>query len=168
MADRRGFVGAQMMRRSVCVTKDPSRKKNKRVRIELEPDAAEQFARAIADMKVDPHQKDRDEPPPAKNRETRSGPVVIDLHGHTVDEAKAEVDREIGRLSLVRGQRVHVRIITGKGRHSQGEGVLPRAIHDYVSQRFARIIDKIDESPADLVLGELPMRGHFDVWLKQK
>lgn len=99
-----------------------------------------------------------------------SGPAgavhQLDLHHSTLPEARGRVDGLLGNLvAAIRGP-VTVKIITGKGRHSgPGGGVLASEIHRYVSQKYASYIVSIEPSPSDVVVGELPIRGHFHVTL---
>lgn len=98
-------------------------------------------------------------------RKKRGTMIEIDLHGMTVDEAQRAVDAVIARLP--RGQEARLRIITGKGLHSGPEGgVLGRDIHYHVATRYRSAIVRLDESPADVRLGGVPIRGHFDVTLR--
>lgn len=93
---------------------------------------------------------------------------TIDLHGLTVREANDELRRFLDRILGQRGGgKVTVRIITGKGIHSRDGAVLPRECHDFVKQRYADSIVRIDDSPADVLLGGIPIRGHFDVVFKK-
>lgn len=151
--------------------------------VELEPDAEEIFLKSLENM--DPRalkQKLRDEaasaPPTGKAAAERhqSGKGAsghsLDLHRMTLAEAEYAVDRFVGDLlnaSAGRGGEVTVTIITGKGRHSgEGGGVLAKEIHHYVQRRYGRQIVAIEESPANLVIGELPIRGHFKVILSRR
>lgn len=91
----------------------------------------------------------------------------IDLHGLTVVEAKRLVDETVRRL--MRRHRFALRIITGKGLHSGPEGaVLPSEIYSHIQDRYGQYIEKIDESPNDVKLHSVPVRGHFCVWLRSK
>lgn len=87
---------------------------------------------------------------------------AIDLHGFTLDQAIFQVDKKIRDL-LITGPRIFMlTVITGKGRHSGIEGgVLAREIHNYIRQTFAKNLLNIEESPADLMIDGLPIRGHF-------
>lgn len=93
--------------------------------------------------------------------------VVIDLHRLTLAAAKSVVERQLASaLANAGGQHVTATIITGKGRHSTGEGVLARDVHAFVIARFRALIISIEDAPADLVVFELPIKGHFRVVLK--
>lgn len=90
---------------------------------------------------------------------------TVDLHRLTLHEAQTRIDgvmRQI--LGKVASGPVTLNVITGKGRHSVGgSAVLPREIHSYVKNHYSAHILRLEDSPADLVVGELPLRGHFKV-----
>lgn len=97
----------------------------------------------------------------------QDGPLQIDLHGLTAEEAKARVHQTFSRLMSQQKVEVLVRVITGKGRHSGPEGgVLVREIHAFVKQEYGNLITKLDPSPTEATISGLPVRGHFDVILK--
>ncbi len=117
------------------------------------------------------HALDRAAAQPPRGARVPEQAIKIDLHRMTLGEAEAQVERVLSRLisGLAPGAQVKVQIITGKGRHSGGgAAVLPREIHRYVKKRFAAHLVTIEDSPADLVVGELPIRGHFHVTLGTK
>ncbi len=90
----------------------------------------------------------------------------IDLHGKTLDEAKAAL-RSLMTQLINSGGEVELRIITGKGRNSgSGGGVLAREIYDFFKRSFSSVIVKIDADPMDTLVGGLPLRGHFDALLR--
>ncbi len=95
-------------------------------------------------------------------------PKTLDLHGLTANEAKDEIRRFLDRLIAQTHGKFTVRIITGKGLHSRDGAVLPREAHHFVSQRYSDRIVRLDDSPADVLLGGIPIRGHFDVILRGK
>lgn len=98
----------------------------------------------------------------------RSAPVEIDLHRLTLEEAIWRVDAELDQALASRQQRTF-KIITGKGLHSgPAGGVLAREMHRHIAERYARHIKDMDESPADVKIGGVPLRGHFSVTLKKK
>lgn len=100
----------------------------------------------------------------SKRGPPKARPIQVDLHGLSLAEAKSKVDQAIARALAQVVPRITLRVITGKGRHSVTVGgVLPRAIHHHVKLFYKDFIVSIDESPADLVVGDLPVRGHFDV-----
>lgn len=101
---------------------------------------------------------------------------AIDLHHCTVDEACRKIDAAISGLALGRWSdqalsphgHLHLKIITGKGRHSGKNGpVLAREIHRYLLSHYAKHIVSIEESPADLLIGGVSLRGHFHVVLRR-
>ena len=58
-------------------------------------------------------------------------------------------------------------IITGKGIHSKsGSGVLAKEVHRYIQSRYQPYIQKIDSSPSEVMVNNLPIKGSFFVWLK--
>lgn len=95
--------------------------------------------------------------------------MKIDLHGMTLDEARRHVDDRINDLlvKLNPGNVVTINIVTGKGLNSgAGGGILAREIPEWVRNRFARHILEMDESPADVQLGGIPLRGSFRIKVK--
>ena len=98
----------------------------------------------------------------------KNQPREIDLHGLTLDEAKERV--RVRLLTILRelsGQTTFI-IITGKGRHSgPGGSVLASQIHSFVRTHFAAHIVHIEESPSDVTIGGVPIRGHFRVTLRR-
>ncbi|MFW7377983.1 MAG: Smr/MutS family protein [Oligoflexus sp.] len=92
----------------------------------------------------------------------------LDLHGMTVSQAQNKVESVFMDLILDgSNDKVQVQVITGKGLHSgPGGGVLAGHIHSFICRRFASWIVSIDESPDDLRLNGIPIRGHFNVILK--
>lgn len=105
--------------------------------------------------------------PAAAPRSKPGAPTVtVDLHGCTLKEALEVVGNRISQL-LTQGGVIHLRVITGKGRHSGSDGsVLAKEVHKYVLQRFHKSIQRIDSAPSDVMVGDLPIRGHFDVVLR--
>lgn len=104
-----------------------------------------------------------------KKRNQIDPDLTIDLHGLTISEAENVVEDELDQLIKIPGRKWRIRIVTGKGIHSNragGNGTLSRAVHDFVQNRYFSQIVSIQDSPADVLLGDLPIRGHFDVVLK--
>lgn len=90
----------------------------------------------------------------------------IDLHGKTLDEAKAALRSLMNQLAKSGGE-IELRVITGKGRNSgSGGGVLAREIYDFFKRSFSSDIVRIDTDPMDTMIGGLPLRGHFDALLR--
>ncbi|MGE0175193.1 MAG: Smr/MutS family protein [Oligoflexales bacterium] len=150
--------------------KKPPKLPSKGVRFELEDDAEQLFLESLE--KVNPQEKIENEDlgtksaKPRKNRGPRT--VTIDLHSLTADQAKDVVS---GRLDQLIAQRkdCEVVIITGKGIHSGGEGgVLIKEIPDFVRRKYRPYIAWIEESPADVTINNVPIRGHFRLKLKTR
>lgn len=115
--------------------------------------------------------KDTPDAAPLVRKRSQSGPGqpddVIDLHGFTLKEALDIVQARLAAALARSTGIIHIRIITGKGRHSgEGGSVLAREVHADVRRRFHNHIQRIDEAPAAVMVGDLPVRGHFDVWLR--
>ena len=101
-------------------------------------------------------------------RKSRAGDtrLEVDLHGLTLSEAIQCLDAAIAKALAGAQREVTIKVITGKGLHSgPGGGVLAREIHSYVSARYGLIISRIDASPAEALLGGVPLRGYFVVTL---
>lgn len=100
----------------------------------------------------------------SKNKELKK---ILDLHGHTLKEAQGALDSLISEaLASKKTSKITLKIITGKGLHSSGErGVLAREIPRYLETKWANRILFIEESPANLMINELPLRGDFTVIL---
>ncbi len=93
--------------------------------------------------------------------------ITIDLHGYTLSEANEIVGNKISEILVSKAGIVTLRVITGKGHHSgAGGSVLAKGVHSYVEQRFRKSIERMDSAPADVIVGNLPIRGHFDVVLR--
>lgn len=100
----------------------------------------------------------------AKVKGSEALPLIeIDLHHHSRAEAEQLLVRRLEELrSLHRA--IRVRIITGKGRRSaDGQGVLVRTIHSFVSSRFQNDIQTIQPCPSTSTIDGRPIRGYFDV-----
>lgn len=103
----------------------------------------------------------------AKAKGSEALPLIeIDLHHHSRAEAEQLLVRRFEELrSLHRA--IKVRIITGKGRRSaDGQGVLVRTIHSFVSSRFRNDIEAIQPCPSTSTVDGRPIRGFFDVTLR--
>jgi DNA-nicking Smr family endonuclease len=102
-----------------------------------------------------------------KRQKPKISTIEIDLHGLNLTEAKAECDSRLSGVVNSTRAGIKVRIITGKGRHSQGgEGTLIKHIYSHVLKCWSSQIKKIDEDPDLLRIDGLPIRGHFDVTFK--
>jgi DNA-nicking Smr family endonuclease len=146
------------------------------VTIETGEAADQAFLEAMQDFDpswVPPGEPEAEERPSGRKRSagapSQSGKpdLVIDLHGFTLREALTVVHSRIASVLASASGIIHIRIITGKGRHSgEGGSVLAREVHAEVRARYQRRIQRLDEAPTDVVVGDLPIRGHFDVWLR--
>ena len=150
-----------------------------KIDFEIEEDADQIFRDYVENMgDIPEHERSFPEAkpiPPSKSSSKSSGKrssggdaKSIDLHGMTLNEAVRAVDRFLdGVVFDLRGE-VRVKIITGKGRHSGPDGaVLPGGVYKHVKSTWRRHIVRIDESPQDVSIAGLPIRGHFDVRLKK-
>ena len=133
--------------------------------IELEDNADEIFRNFIDEFDV----FDKDE----ELLETSLNPTVkqkvihdVDLHGKTLEEAKFHIDLFVSSLQNGHQGVCELKIITGKGRHSEGPGVLVRHIHEYIRLKYGSRILEIGENPGDLIVNGLPIRGYFRVKIK--
>ena len=98
---------------------------------------------------------------------SNSPDYTVDLHGYTLSEANDIVGNKISEILVSKAGIVTLRIITGKGHHSgAGGSVLAKDVHSYVQARFRKSIERMDSAPADVIVGNLPIRGHFDVVLR--
>lgn len=147
------------------------------VRFELEADAEDLFKTAVDAMgkrsaPLNNKEADRNSHPlnpGGKARKNKASPIKIDLHGMTLEVARRYVDSRINGIlaQLSPGASAALDIVTGKGLNSgSGGGVLAREIPEWVRQRFAQHIVDMDESPAEVQLGGMPLRGNFRVTIK--
>ena len=88
--------------------------------------------------------------------------LTIDLHGLRVKEAKEEIVTKLANFSNII---VELKVITGKGIHSEGGAVLAEEIYLFVKKHFKDSIKKIDAAPNHATLRGAAIRGHFDVTL---
>lgn len=149
--------------------KNKSLKNDSKLIIELEDNAEELFASAIeGDWKPYEHQDEffEQEKKSSKGKSSKLN-RKIDLHGKTVNEAQSAVSELMNELRQQYTGIVYLKVITGKGLHSrQGLAVLSREIHDYISNKYIHDIVEIDDSPCDVLMHGVPIRGHFNVVLK--
>ena len=123
-----------------------------------------------------PDEHDRMPEPAPSPRKSRSSvekskqvSTRLDLHGHNLQEAKTAIDLHIREHRVDGVVQLTVKIITGKGLHSGPEGdVLPREIHRYVSRKYQKEISNLEESPDEVRISGVPIRGHFSITLKFK
>lgn len=91
---------------------------------------------------------------------------TIDLHGHTVGEARRNIDSVIDQMIASEINVLSLKIITGKGLHSGERGaVLAKEIPLHIQTKWAKRILSIEESPAELIINEKLIRGDFTVTL---
>jgi DNA-nicking Smr family endonuclease len=149
------------------------------VRFDVEDDAETLFRQAVdqigstrGKILLKDESPDRSVSERVRGKSKTAGPrpeLKIDLHGMTLDEARRHVDDRINDLlvKLNPGNVVTINIVTGKGLNSgAGGSVLAREIPEWVRNRFARHILEMDESPADVQLGGIPLRGSFRIKVK--
>lgn len=142
----------------------------KSLNIELEEDAAAQFMDALERFDADSWSASKNQSP---RRATPSTEITrlstsLDLHGMTLEAAKAAVTVFIqGHRAQGKGA-VSLKIITGKGLHSgPGGGVLSREVHSFVVKAFQSIIVNIEAAPADTEISRgVLWRGHFSLTIK--
>lgn len=97
-------------------------------------------------------------------RSRASGPAVtIDLHGLRLDEAMQYIRDELAPLWQ---SSTEVTVVTGKGRHSEGGGVLVKEIYGRMQNEFAGRLQFLDSDPGQDLLNGLPIRGYFRVRVK--
>lgn len=137
-----------------------------RVRFELEEDAEALFRHAVENLS--PKMIADKEKSARKVRPTgtsdRGVSSQVDLHGLTLGQAQDRVERSIEERLATTASEFSLRIVTGKGIHSgPGGGVLAREIHEFVRLRFHEVIVAMTDSPSDVTLSGVPMRGFFDV-----
>lgn len=138
------------------------------LKIELEENADELFLEAIENIDINGLGDVVAPEDSAFGAERKETPVVrfeIDLHGKTLQEAKIFLTESIDRyLDHYPNQKAKIKIITGKGLHSSDRGgVLPREIHRYVGLRYKGSLKSIQESPDDVRINGIPIRGYFIV-----
>ncbi len=161
-----------------------SRKKKKAIKklsslgdltIALEPDAMKIFKEALDHMSADDI-SDKLADPKAGDlnavRNNKSQPRLheIDLHGLTLADAQCRIDRWISaHLGEMQKENVFLKVITGKGLHSGPQGgVLTGGIHHYLWSKYNDIIKELEESPDDVRVGGVPIRGYFSVVFRIK
>ncbi len=142
----------------------------RRIRFELEEDAEQIFLKHLEEFK--PKKADAEElkePVKKASRAQRAAGVQeVDLHGLNLEEAKQRVGQVVNHLRDMAG--LHkLKVITGKGHHSkQGDSVLAKEIHAFVLATFFRSIVEIEDSPDQVRLAGIPLRGHFHVTILGK
>lgn len=106
--------------------------------------------------------------PSGRAAQAASPPKSIDLHGLTLAEAENFLRCRLDAVLRELTGEITLTIITGKGKHSgPGGSVLASGIHRFIRIEYEEAIVYLQESPADVLLGGLPLRGHFRVTLKR-
>lgn len=131
-------------------------------------DNAEQLLQQAVEKMPSSIDKSDEKSHPSRSKPTTVKKIELDLHGHTLAESQQRIDQLFRRI--ISNNRVQVRIITGKGRHSRNKdsNLLARDVHAYVVRKYRSQIMAIDQSPHSVQIGSLPIRGHFDVTLRRK
>lgn len=92
----------------------------------------------------------------------------VDLHGYDVLSAQRKVV-DYTKQFFDKNPTIHIlhlRIITGKGRHSSGgRGKLIEEVYHFVKTHFKHSLLHIDEPPAELKINSVPIKGHFEIKL---
>ncbi len=152
--------------------KSPGNKKDEpsRIRFELEENAEELFLSHLQEFK--PDKRDAEEPEKAQKRAAKPRQVnavqEIDLHGLRLVEAQQRVRDVLDGLIEMAGTH-KLKIITGKGHHSKkGGSVLAKEMHSFVLLTYSRSILEIEESPDQVQLAGVLLRGHFHVTIVGK
>jgi DNA-nicking Smr family endonuclease len=147
-----------------------SKDEPRRIRFELEEDAEELFLRHLEQFKPDKPDAEEPKEPEKKVSKTHKAQQVheIDLHGLSLEDAQHRVRAVLDGLREMAGMH-RVKIITGKGHHSQrGDSILAREIHSFVLLTWRRVIMEIEDSPDQVRLAGVPLRGHFHVTIRGK
>jgi DNA-nicking Smr family endonuclease len=149
---------------------EPPRKKGKhskpnkvppRPQFELEPDAEEIFLDYLQNQFAPGRKDDLTNPRGRSATDKEPTFVKVDLHRRSIREALDIIDEMIGS---VRPGRQRFRVITGKGLHSGPAGSrMAQEVHLYIVRKYSSRIVMITDSPAEMMVGNLPWRGHFDV-----
>lgn len=141
-----------------------AKKKIRKIRPQIHFEIEENAEQLLIDADVSEFAGDKDiEESVAARQSRRRGCYELDLHGLTLSESQQRIDALFNRI-LRAGQRTKVKIITGKGRHSRADtNLLARDVHVYVRQKYAERIVSIEQSPYAVRVGDLPIRGHFEV-----
>ena len=93
--------------------------------------------------------------------------ISLDLHGKTLEESEALIQETVDHARTSGLREIDLHIITGKGLHSgPSGGVLAKEVHRYVTHRFFKYISRIEDSPDQVKLGGIPIRGHFTVRMR--
>jgi DNA-nicking Smr family endonuclease len=142
-------------------------KKIKPIKFEWHAEDDQLFRKAVAEIPEQsiPH-KDHGPDKTAPKQRKPPKPLVIDLHGLTLLEAQQFVRNKISQELKASDVARTFKIITGKGLHSSGQGVLAQEIHGYVSRHFSGRITSMESSPNEVAVFGMPVRGHFMVTIR--
>ena len=114
-------------------------------------------------LKADTRKANRN---PTKSTSEVDQEIKIDLHGFLVSDALNLLRSRLSDLKRDRNQTVF-RIVTGKGRHSEGGiGILVKEVYPALYKEFSGDFNFIDPDPGKDLLNGFPIRGYFRVKLK--
>lgn len=122
-------------------------------------------------VKRSPRNLPRSTSPPQRGS-SQHHPLDVDLHGKTLRGSQEFIESEIFKLCTSyapnSGAEIHLKIITGRGRHSSVTrgGILSHHIHCWMQGRYRRAITRIEACPSSSKIGGLTVRGHFHVSLR--
>lgn len=140
------------------------------IRFRIETNARQMLQDAIDTMPTHIDKEENTSEASVKKPAARTRIAVhqIDLHGLTLRESQQQIDALLRRV-VSKTANVRVKIITGKGRHKQqGEHLLARDVHSWLQHKYRAQIVEIESSPHDVRIGDLPLRGHFEVVLRRR
>ena len=89
----------------------------------------------------------------------------IDLHYLTVAQSLLTLENKIEDL-LIKHRRVKLRVITGRGRHSNNGPQIAQHAHNLVTTKFATQIIKIEACPTASMINNIALKGYFMVEFK--
>ncbi len=138
------------------------------IRFNIETNAHQMLQDAIDSMPPQIDKGDDTVVPPRQKHTPRTAMHQIDLHGLTLRESQQQIAALLQRVASKTGN-VRIKIITGKGRHQpRGENLLARDVHSWLQDKYRAWIVAIESSPHDVRIGDLPLRGHFEVVLRRR
>lgn len=94
-------------------------------------------------------------------------PFVLDLHGMTTSEAQYYLQNKIDAL-LHNHKQITIKVITGRGRHSENGPVLADVCHRFIQEHYRYHIRSIESSPASSMINRIAVRGYFTVILARR
>jgi|GEM_PF-1063224 len=139
-------------------------------KVQLEEDSQKIFEEAIQSTNWAQVAKEKEASEVLRRKKTPKKQTVertLDLHGYTVKESKALLTELIHKAIYSEAKELKLKIITGKGLRStsEGGGVLAKEIPLHIEVKWAKRILFIEESPAKVLMGGVPVRGDFTVIL---